>query len=438
MAKNSKDELPRLDGNHIRFNLAGLIGFSIALVLAGGLLTSGMIQKFFALSPKDKAQAAYDPAAEINVPEPPPGPTGGTPPWGELIVRDIQLDIPSEYAAYALGGISTKPTTWQFPNLSGEKVVDLLAACGLDSNQIARAVSTQLASFTATNATISPDDELVFSLTPQARERLYLYFIAQTQYGTNDNYWISPFRLNRDDFKNWEKNQDLNPQVLAEIKNLSYERSGLLLFSDLPVVMRHLQTIKERLNLVQTLSRQPACLVRLCIRPDSDVERILGYWSRGVQLKDARPLLNSLKRLEGGGTLSLLYLLPPRVRQKVNTFPYPGKPDASEFNCHWFTMNFFNETAPDDSLADTSKMLAVLDRNYYKIAMPSEYGDVILIRDSADGVLHSAVYLAEDLAVTKNGKNMARPWVITRIKNIVGEYTYNYPPKVEYYRYRGN
>ena len=96
-------------------------------------------------------------------------------------------------------------------------------------------------------------------------------------------------------------------------------------------------------------------------------------------------------------------------------------------------MNFFNET-PDNSLADPKAMQAVLDREYYPIAQPSMYGDILLIRNSANEVLHSALFLAEDIVYTKNGMTMAQPWVLTRIRNVIEEFTYNYPPRVEYYR----
>jgi hypothetical protein len=100
-------------------------------------------------------------------------------------------------------------------------------------------------------------------------------------------------------------------------------------------------------------------------------------------------------------------------------------------------MNFFNATTPDNSLANPTNMLAVLKKDYYRVAMPSEYGDVVLIRNANNIVLHSALYLAENLVVTKNGRSAIQPWVITRLGDVVREYTYNYPPQVEYYRYRG-
>jgi hypothetical protein len=302
----------------------------------------------------------------------------------------------------------------------------------LASNQIGRALSPGTASFTPASSVIKPDDALILSLTPQVRERLYLELTRDQA----NFYAINPYRLAKGDFEKWGANHELRPEILKEIQQLSYERGGLLLFSDYPLVLKHLKDDAERIAFAQTISRQPAVLVRLFIRPQTDVEKVLGYWSRGVQLKDARPLLNAVKRLDGGGTVSLLYMLPPRAREKLNTFPYPDKSADQILNCHWSTMNFFREI-PDNSLANPTNMLGVLERDYYRVGKPSEYGDVMLIRNAQNEILHSALYLAEDLVITKNGKTANQPWVICRIGQVINEYTYNYLPKVEYYRNRG-
>jgi hypothetical protein len=421
--------LPQRRGgpNEIRFSYPGFIGFSLALLLAGGVLSSGLINGLFKADPKRPPPSKT--AVEIEAAQVPARPVHETPAWGELIVRDIELERPQEYVAYEADLNNVGPMAWSFAKLSREQVAGILERCGLTADQVGRALSPELASFTAAGSVIKPDDPLIFSLAPETREKLYL---SLTQDRSNI-YAVNPYRLAKSDFEEWEQGQEFSAQTLKEIKGLAYERGGLLLFSDYPTVLRRLPTEHQRLRLAQVLSRESAVLVRVCIRAETDVDKLLGYWQRGAHLKDARPLLESVKRLSGGTTVGISLFLPYAIREKLNTFPLPERPGDPVFNCHWSTMNFFNET-PDNSLADPAAMLAVLGRDYYPIAQPSIYGDIMLIRNSANEVLHSALFLAEDVVYTKNGKTMAQPWVLTRIRSVIEEYTYNYPPKVEYYR----
>jgi len=61
-------------------------------------------------------------------------------------------------------------------------------------------------------------------------------------------------------------------------------------------------------------------------------------------------------------------------------------------------------------------------------------GDLIFLLDGKGAVIHSAVYIADDLVFTKNGINYAQPWILMRIKTLLGVYTCTAEPKVLYYR----
>jgi hypothetical protein len=415
-------------GGQIRFSVLGLVCFSVALMLATVLSTVGLSTRF------DIHSAAKAPklAGVLDNEIIPPVAPRLTPPWGELIVHDIQLECPDEYVAYEADTNNIGRACWSFARQSREEVSALLQKCGFDTNQLQHALSPAVFSLAPTNTAIHPDDDLVFSLSPETRERLYLALARDPV-----NYYTCwPYRLSQKDFEDWSHERKLSPVAVQEIRKLSYERNGLLLFSDYPTVLNRLKNEQERLALAEVLSRSPACLVRLCIRPDTDVDKLLAYWGRGAlakEVKEVRPLLRSLQCLSRGGTLSLLYLLPALARERLNTFPMPSKPGNPIINCHWTALNFFAEM-PEPSLADPANVETVLNTRYYKIAKPSLYGDVVIIRNARNKILHSAIHLADDLIYTKNGETELQPWVITRLQNIINEYTYNYPPKVEFYR----
>jgi hypothetical protein len=49
-------------------------------------------------------------------------------------------------------------------------------------------------------------------------------------------------------------------------------------------------------------------------------------------------------------------------------------------------------------------------------------------------VIHSAVYIADDIMFTKNGRAYAQPWLLMRLKDVVTAYSFGKAPRLVYYR----
>lgn len=417
---------PSVEGSVvIRFNLIGLIVFSMSLVLAGGLLTAslGKLTRGGKGTEQKSASAASQADIDLgNAPEP-----KDVPPWGELMTSEILIERPEEYIGYETS--TNKAPTWVFDGMSHEQTRALMATSGLTDSQIERALAPGLASPTATSTIVKPDGELLLSLPPQARGKLY----AELGHSASNHYMQFPFRFPQSRVDQWLDDSAVDPQVKATIKTLLYPQGNAECFSDFEMVLRSIPSEEKRLDLVKALSRQPATLVRVHVRPSTDLERLLGYWGRGLQVKDARPLLESLKRLDGGGNISLLYLLPRFARERLYTFPLPPKPGEPPIDCHWSTMNFFNDP-PDDRFTNPQYTVQYLNQNYYPVAKPSLYGDIVLILDKQGNAIHSAVYLADDIVFTKNGNNYAQAWMLMRLKDLESDYTSDSAPKLLVYR----
>jgi len=125
--------------------------------------------------------------------------------------------------------------------------------------------------------------------------------------------------------------------------------------------------------------------------------------------------------VDEGGNLSLFYLLPKFARDRLYTFPLPPQPGEPVMDCHWSTFNFASDT-PDNRLNDPGYAVEHIRKNYYRIAAPSLYGDVLLLLNDRDEVKHSAVYLADDIVFTKNGNNYRQPWMLMRIPDLLATY----------------
>jgi hypothetical protein len=152
-----------------------------------------------------------------------------------------------------------------------------------------------------------------------------------------------------------------------------------------------------------------------------------------VRFTDIRPMLEALKQLPDGGTVSLLYLLPKFARERLYTFPLPPQPGDPTMDCHWTTFNFSNET-PDNRFNDPAFAVEYIQKNYYQIAAPSQYGDILLLMNDKNEIKHSATYLADDLVYTKNGNNYRQPWMLMRIPDLLATYPNTPPMKAIYMR----
>jgi hypothetical protein len=130
---------------------------------------------------------------------------------------------------------------------------------------------------------------------------------------------------------------------------------------------------------------------------------------------------NSLDRA-GMHALPITNLLPQFARERLYTYPLPSQPGDPMMDCHWSTLNFFNET-PDNRFADPNYTVPYLKDHYYQVAKATRYGDLIFLLDGKGNAIHSAVYIADDIVFTKNGNNYMEPWMLMRLKNLLANYS---------------
>ena len=409
----------------IQLNLVGLAIISLALVAAAALVTYGLLRGHYKES-DDKLDllASVQTNGENSIAELPTQPAAG-----QLIVRDLNLEQPDEYAAYETA--TNRDETWTFENMAPGQVRALMQSCGLAADEIDRALSAPLVSYVNSNTTVTPDAEIVFSMSPQVRVKLYN---ALAHYSENELMRF-PICFEKDIFDAWFGGGRVDDDTLAMLKKLTYVRGDTECFSDLDILLQRVPDDDNRLRLVKALSRQSALLVGIQVWPDTDLDKLIGYWSwpAGVRLINVRPLLESLKSRPHGGAASILYFLPPFARERLYTYPLPSQLGDPTMDCHWSTMNFFNET-PDNRFSDPKYTSAYIAANYYQIAKPSAYGDIILLLDDHGNAIHSGVYLADDIIFTKNGNNFAQPWMLMHLKDLVAEYTTDVAPRIATYR----
>jgi hypothetical protein len=400
MAKDSSTQPGAGRGTLIRFNLPALVVFSFCLVLASGFL--GYYVAVRAGLPGNNGERAAG-----NVATNPP-------PWGELITRDMLLEPPEEFVANETR--TNREARWVFEGWKPEAVRGLLLTCGLASSQLEHALSPALLTATPSNTIIRPDDKLVLSLAPAVREKLY----GELSRFAANPYMVAPFTFRTQRVDSFFEGRGVSKEALELVRQLTYQRGDVRLFSDYELVLGRVPAPEQRRRLVSALWRQPAVMGGVRIRADTDTDRLLTYWTipSGVQIKDLRPLLESLKRTGTQESLSFLYLLPPFARDRLLSSPSPGGPADPRVTAYWGSLNFSNEK-PDNRFLDANYCGSYLKAHYYRVARPTWYGDLIFFVDDQGNATHSAVYVADDIVFTISGANFNQPWKLMRIRDLL-------------------
>ena len=405
-------------GNSFHFNLIGLIVFSVVLMAGASFITFKLsaaarpkLAENFAVDPNDKSRSIHVGA------------------WGEMITRDIQLERPDEY----LSSEATSPAveTWNFIGQKPEAAKALLESSGLSAAQISSAFTADTVTETSAGTVLRPPEDLVVSLSPETREKLYLGLT-----GRNVNiYFDYPFVFPDDSVESIYADPRLHPDDVALLKKLVYPNGSANQLTDYATLMHKIPTVDRRMAVARVLSRQSAVFPGLVIKPDTDIDKIAAYWGHtpNVRFTDIRPLLVALKSLPEGGNLSLFYLLPKFARDRLYTFPLPSQPGDPVMDCHWSTFNFASDT-PDNRFNNPDYAIQYIRNNYYNIATPSICGDVLLLMNDKNEIKHSAVYLADDLVFTKNGNNYSQPWMIMHTHDLLSFYPATPPMRVIYMR----
>src|SRR5262249_27627092 len=154
---------------------------------------------------------------------------------------------PEEYTAMELTRISEP--AWVFGGMQLEQVRQLMLSCGLTAQQVELAFRPQSLSVTTTNVVIHPDDQLIFSLSPDTRAKLY----AELAKDGMNHYMQFPFCFPGTSFDAIADGGQIQGEVVSMIRSLLYRRGDAQYLSDFEVVMRRVPTEQERARIVRAL-----------------------------------------------------------------------------------------------------------------------------------------------------------------------------------------
>ncbi len=332
-------------------------------------------------------------------------------PWGDLTLQPILLEPPSEAIEAIAQDCHGFSTPWYFPGWTSAQLDELAARIADPAVQSVlrtrRICDTKGCSIDASNAERA-------AFTTAGREALYPVLARLENRDFSGSVHLLPEAVD-----GWLKGAIASEALQTYARGLFYQEGPFRAFSDPELVCERLTAGPERVRFVRALFAEEALVTMLRIDPSGDLSTTLAYWSSGPRRrKNIEPILRSL-HTTGGGLLDVSHLLPRFARMLLYTFP----PDVEEkYNCHWTALNF-GRSQPSDEFLDLEKVLSELKTNYVPVE-PSlrRYGDVVILTDAAGKLIHSAVYIAEEVVFTKNGISGRRPWVLARLPEMRSKY----------------
>ena len=347
-------------------------------------------------------------------------------PWGELDYSRIVMEPPAEFAG-AYTTPDPEPPRWIFPGKSRDQVNLLLQSAKLTTNQWDEIQTHAEWNEGPGGITVRPPREWVLGLKPESRSVIY-DVLADYEENPAQHYALC---YQADLVDEWLGNAGLQPATLQLIKRLLYVNSSAVFFGDMNLAMSLVPDPAERLRLAKALYRQSALLVKLRVRPTSNLNELVSYWSRGGRTKDVKPLLESLPKLPTGFMIDINHLLPKFARAYLNMYPQPNF--DSRHDCHWSSLNFFN-LDPLEAYADRGKAAATFMSDYYTIAGNPLLGDIVVLITPQGQALHSCVFVADNIVFTKNGLTSCAPWVLMELSDVLAFYAQQQPFRVVIYR----
>ncbi|MBL6974303.1 MAG: hypothetical protein ISR64_01105 [Deltaproteobacteria bacterium] len=307
---------------------------------------------------------------------------------------------------------------------------DLFRKAGLDESQRKRLARNLICSSERGDCRVQPNRDLMRNMAPAVRGRIYdvLREYRVNRFIRNGIRW----RIERQGKRlDWTA---LSPKAFKVVSNLSYQNGDFMELTDIAVACSLLSETEDRLSLLRTLTRITALMGRLHVPHGADIRDLLDYWGRGRRSKSIRALLTSLAAKPGGGTVDISHLFPPFARSRLFTYPEPDEPP---WDCHWTSLNFWNDRLDDPM--ESPENITRLVRELYEPIRKTErrFGDMIVLTDQTNQAIHAAIYVADDVFFTKNGRGLTSPWVLMRLRDVVDLYLTSRSLGENYYRLKG-
>ena len=357
-------------------------------------------------------------------------------PWGEIYTVPFVIAAPEELLPVRT--IESGGTHWLFKNSTVLEVSHLLESASLPEDQRDALLAPTVAQLKGIDLELTPTPGMVAALPDKARAAIYRKL---AQFPENRSAF---FFVHKDTLADRFDDSGIAKDTLALFHTFCCEHGDYLVFGGLPAMLAQLPSYEEKVRFVKALTRQKTMLIRLRVTKDSDLKTLSRYWGKGVWASNIRTILESLERVPGGTFASIMTLLPPLPASQLYFYPIvqsnPLNGPAVVRDCHWTSLNFFRDTT-DTKPVETANFTQELAADYFPIAGDPSYGDILILTNPDGEILHSAVFIADDIVFTKNGATAIYPWMFSTVADLLKQYTFHAPDGqqlvLRYFRNKG-
>ena len=351
------------------------------------------------------------------------------PSWGVMREQTLMLERPAQ----AFENQPAPEIRWVFGGFSPAQLRELFQSSDLSAHHQALLLDETLWQSSGENTFMHPPLEVVRDLDAAPRQRIY-DVLAHTAENVPQRY---PYVF-RGSFEDWFAGSELPASLRREVRRMTYEKDHVLFFADLPYFQLTASS-NEVLLLARQVSRVPAVMAKLKIKPLDEFAELKSYWLPPGRASSFNPLIFSLAR-RGSDDLNISALLPPLPRLLLYRYPGPSASIPRNADCVWTSMNFFNEQ-PDPRFVEQEFSSQTLQTQYRIVPKADALGDIILLHQpSADGnskLIHMCVQVADDLVFTKNGGDIYQPWVLMHLEDVRALFSYEPVIETTVFRRRG-
>jgi len=335
--------------------------------------------------------------------------------FGEIRVRTVYLQAPDHLLA-----LIQKPTSrprWAFAGGTEASVRELLTRAGLPPEVLARMMDPARRVQQDGALVLFPEVDDLLALEPGMRAVIY----PELAKSPLNEFHRDPVFIVGESLDDWLRQSHLSDRQKTAFRRMAWKRGDTLVFSDLRTLLTLAETPEEVQEVFRTMSRTRALIVDLALPEKADKAALLEYWSAGFPDADTLPFLKGALERDSITSIDVSRLLPPMARRRLYTYPTLDQAIGGRFpDCHWTSLNFFNNT-PAGYYLDTRLASGALLANYEPAEGPRRFGDV-LVFTVGDSVIHSCVFVADDIVYTKNGENILAPWVMQRLSDVSAIY----------------
>ena len=347
--------------------------------------------------------------------------------YGDLTIRAIYIEAPS-YLIELVGKPSSKPR-WAFANGTDASVRALFQRAGIPADIQARLLDPAQRQQQDGALIIFPSVDDLIALTPEMRTVVY----PELAKSDLNEFHQNPIFIIGADLEDWLRQSKLSNKQKEIFRKMVWRRGRALAFSDLRTLLLFSETPEDVTQVFKTITRTRALLLSLRLPPNADMTALSNYWSGGFADADTLPLLQAAIQRESVMEIDVSHLLPALARRRLYTYPTLDQTVNGRLpDCHWSSLNFFNNTARSYYL-DTRLAAGALLSQYERVNAPYRFGDVLAFV-SSESVLHSCVFIADDVVYTKNGENILAPWVFQRMDDVMAIYQTDTSVQIQGYR----